>query len=245
MMTRKTSAASGLKPGKSERAQGKDLPSNIYDLIRQQIRHGTLAIGERVTEQELAARFGVSRTPVRDAIARLEADGLLTNEPRRGLTVTQLSHQQIVEVYNMREILEGSAARLAAQAASDMELATLADINEREKENLSDFDVLRDLNRNFHHMIMLAAHNRYLLRSAEQMSGTMSVLPSLLDHEGRARLAAAEHQAIVEALLHRDRDAAEAAARAHVRASQKHRMIMRLQSPEIAGVVAGEVQDND
>lgn len=245
MMTRKAPAKSGAKPGKAERMQGRDLPSDIYDRIRQEIRHGILAIGERVTEQELAARFGVSRTPIRDAIVRLEADGLLTNEPRRGLIVTQLSHQQIVEVYNMREILEGSAARLAAQAASDMELATLADLNEREKESLSDFNLLRDLNRNFHHMIMLAAHNRYLLRSADQLSGTMSVLPSLLDHEERAKLAAVEHQAIVEALLNRDRDQAEIAARAHVRASQKHRMMMRLQAPAIAGVFAGEAQGDD
>ncbi|MFK0387105.1 FCD domain-containing protein [Agrobacterium sp. NPDC090273] len=131
----------------------------------------------------------------------------------------------------MHEILERAAARHAAQVASDMELAALADINQREQDNLLDYKLLRDLDRNFQDLIMLAAHNRYLLRSAEQLSGTMSVLPSLLDQEERARLAVEEHHAIVEALLRRDRDAAEDAARAHIHASQKHRMLMRLRSP--------------
>lgn len=234
-MKRKPSLERQPKPDTLERGgQKKDLPSDIYDKLRVEIRHGILPPGARVTEQELAARFGVSRTPVRDAIVRLEADGLLSNEPRRGLIVTQLSHQQVVELYNMREILEGAAARHAAQAASDMELAALADINQREKDNLLEYDLLRDLNRNFHALIMLAAHNRYLLRAAEQLSGTMSVLPSLLEQQERARIAVAEHSAIVEALLNRDRNAAEEAARAHVRSSQKHRMLMRLRPFEIA-----------
>lgn len=233
-MRRKTSQEHRPRSGSPERGQRKDLPSDIYDKIREEIRHGILAPGERVTEQELAIRFSVSRTPIRDAIVRLEGDGLLSNEPRRGLIVTQLSHQQVVELYNMREILEGAAARHAAQAASDMELATIADINQLEKENLLNYDLLRDLNRNFHQLIMLAAHNRYLLRSVEQLSGTMSVLPSLLDQQERASLAVAEHQVVVEALLNRDRDAAENAAREHVRASQKHRMLMRLRAPETA-----------
>ena len=77
-MSSRTASASG------------DLVSDIYDMVRKEITTGALRVGDRVTEVDLAERFGVSRTPVRDAVSRLEADGLLTNEPRRGLVVTVL-----------------------------------------------------------------------------------------------------------------------------------------------------------
>lgn len=207
-----------------------DLVSEVYTLIRKEITAGKLRIGERITEVELAARLGVSRTPVREAVSRLEADGLLTNEPRRGLIVTNLSHQQVVELYFMREILEGAAARLAAQGASDIELATLTELSNKEFTCLDDLEALQEINRNFHRMLMLAAHNRYLLRSLTQLSVTMSLLPSLLDQGDRARLAAEEHRAIVNALNRRDREEAESAAREHVRASQQHRMLYNLRT---------------
>ncbi|WP_294929819.1 GntR family transcriptional regulator [uncultured Paracoccus sp.] len=206
-----------------------DLVSDIYELVRKEIAAGALRVGDRVTEVDLAKRFGVSRTPVRDAISRLEADGLLTNEPRRGLVVTVLSHQQVVELYFMREILEGATARLAAQGASDIELSMLEELSNKEMSSLDDIPTLLDINRNFHRLMMLAAHNRYLLRSLSQLALTMSLLPSLLDKGDRASAAAAEHRAIVEALLARDREAAEKAARAHIRSSQQHRMLYSLE----------------
>ena len=106
----------------------RDLGQDAYGRIRAAIRAGTLAPGLRLTETDLAARFGVSRTPVRQAIARLEAEGLLTHAPRRGLTVTRPDHAQVVELYVMREILEGAAARLAAQHATETELAAMAEL---------------------------------------------------------------------------------------------------------------------
>lgn len=207
-----------------------DLTSEVYHKVREAIRKGALSIGERVTEVELAARFGVSRTPVRDAVIRLEADGLLTNEPRRGLIITDLSHQQIVELYFMREVLEGAAARQAAQSASDIELRTIAEIAESEAGNLGNFDELGEINVKFHQIIMLAAHNRYLLRSLSQLSVTMSLLPSLLSRGTRAVDACNEHQAIVKALLARNSEAAEIAARQHVRSSLQHRMLLSIKS---------------
>ncbi|GHC25291.1 MULTISPECIES: GntR family transcriptional regulator [Gemmobacter] len=207
-----------------------DLVADIYEMVRKEITTGTLRVGDRVTEVDLAERFGVSRTPVRDAISRLEADGLLTNEPRRGLVVSVLSHQQSVELYFMREILEGAAARLAAQSASDIELSMLEELSNKEMSSLDDVSALIEINRNFHRLMMLAAHNRYLLRSLSQLTLTMSLLPSLLDKGERARSAAVEHRAIVDALLARDREAAEEAARRHVRASQQHRMLFSLET---------------
>lgn len=227
--TDKNATAADTKAGQYPIGSG-DLTSEVYHKVRDAIRKGTLSIGERVTEADLAARFGVSRTPVRDAIVRLEADGLLTTEPRRGLIITDLSHQQIVELYFMREVLEGAAARQAAQSASDIELRTIAELAESETAHKGDFDELGEINVKFHQMIMLAAHNRYLLRSLSQLAVTMSLLPSLLSKGTRADAAAQEHSEIVQALLSRNSEAAETAARKHVRSSLQHRMLLAIRN---------------
>jgi DNA-binding GntR family transcriptional regulator len=219
----------------------RDLGQEAYGRIRAAIREGSLAPGERLTETDLAARFGVSRTPVRQAIARLEAEGLLTREARRGLAVTRPDHQQVIELYVMREVLEGAAARLAAQHASDTEIAAMAEIVDQEPNAFGDAGALAEVNQRLHGLLYLAAHNRYLLRSLEQLAATMALLPTLLTRGGRAEQAHAEHRAIIAALLARDGDAAEAAARAHARAAQKHRLawMMRTLGVPLAAPGAG------
>jgi DNA-binding GntR family transcriptional regulator len=214
-----------LRPdGMARSTPARDLGETAYERIRAALREGALAPGERLTETDLAARFGVSRTPVRQAIARLEAEGLLTRDARRGLRVARPDHQQVVELYVMREILEGAAARLAAQHASETEIAAMAEIVEREPEAFGDARALAEVNQRLHGLLYLAAHNRYLLRSLEQLAATMALMPTLLTRGGRAEAAHAEHRAILEAIAKRDGDAAEAAARRHVRAAQRHRL---------------------
>ncbi|MBN9887018.1 GntR family transcriptional regulator [Salipiger abyssi] len=208
--------------------KSRDVSHTAYEHVRGAIQNGALKIGERVTEVALAEKFGVSRTPIREAVSRLEAEGLLTNVPRRGLIVTSLTHQQIVELYTMREILEGAAGRLTALSGSDTELAALKELIDSEADALEDMPRMLDINRQFHHLIALAAHNRYLLASIEQLSVTMSLLPSLLQERGRARIAHEQHIQIVDALMRRDGEAVEAAIREHVRSSQRHRMLVML-----------------
>ncbi|MBR0644548.1 GntR family transcriptional regulator [Plastoroseomonas hellenica] len=202
----------------------RDLGQEAYARMRDQIRDGSLAPGIRLTETDLAARLGVSRTPIRQAIARLEAEGLVTHEPRRGLTVTRPDHQQVVELYVMREVLEGAAARLAAQHASETEIAAMTELVAKEPQYFTDARALAETNQRLHGLLYLAAHNRYLLRSLEQLSATMALLPSLLTQGGRAEQAHDEHRTILKALRRRDGDAAESAARAHAVAAQRHRL---------------------
>jgi DNA-binding GntR family transcriptional regulator len=202
----------------------RDLGQDAYARMRDQIRDGSLPPGLRLTETDLAARLGVSRTPIRQAIARLEAEGLVTHEPRRGLTVTRPDHQQVVELYVMREVLEGAAARLAAQHASETEIAAMTELVANEPAVFADARALAATNQRLHGLLYLAAHNRYLLRSLEQLAATMALLPSLLTQDGRAEQAHTEHRAILKALRRRDGDAAEAAARAHAAAAQRHRL---------------------
>jgi len=200
-----------------------------YARVRAAIRDGTLPPGLRLTETDLAARFGVSRTPIRQAIARLEAEGLLTHEQRRGLSVTRPDHGQVVELYVMREILEGAAARLAAQHASETEIAAMAELVASEPACFEDAPRLAALNQHLHGLLYLAAHNRYLLRSLEQLSATMALLPSLLTLGGRAAQAHAEHRALIAALEARNGEAAAEAARTHARAAQRHRLAWLVQ----------------
>ncbi|WP_225025858.1 GntR family transcriptional regulator [Xinfangfangia pollutisoli] len=204
----------------------RDISHTVYEQVRDAIHNGEFRVGDRVTEVALAEKFGVSRTPIRDAISKLEADGLLTNVPRRGLIVTDLSHQQIGELYMMREVLEGAAARLASLSGSDAEITTLQDLVGTEETCMDDAVKLSTINKKFHRLLALAAHNRYLLEALEQLSITMSLLPSLLGEGGRAQNAHEQHLQIVDALKRRDPDAAEKAIRLHIRSSHQHRLLL-------------------
>jgi DNA-binding GntR family transcriptional regulator len=131
----------------------------VYQSVRNAIWEGRFAHGEHIREEDLANSLGVSRTPVREALQRLQQRGLLVPSQARGLAVAQLSPKQILDLYAMREILEGSAARLAAQRSTDAEIQLLY----RLQKQLSIEDhkplVLVNLNRRFHQHIYEAAHN--------------------------------------------------------------------------------------
>jgi DNA-binding GntR family transcriptional regulator len=201
-----------------------DLGHDTYARLKEAIRDGTFKVGERLTELEVAERLKVSRTPVREAMHRLEADGLLSYEPRRGVTVTRPDHQMIVELYVMREALEGTAAALAAQHASSIEVAALAELIGREAEHLGDGAELSRINQQVHRLLYFAAHNRYLLRSLSALADTMTLLPTMLGDAERAKESHTEHLRLLAAIQARDPAAAEAAARAHLRSAQRHRV---------------------
>ena len=200
-----------------------------YDYLRDRIALHELSPGYRLVLQSIADELAMSVVPVREAIRRLEAEGLLTHEPRRGLSVSRPDHSQIVELYVMREILEGAAARLAAQHASETEIAAMEELVAGEPAVFADAPKLAAVNQRLHGLLYLAAHNRYLLRSLEQLSATMALLPSLLTFGGRARQAHEEHLALLAALRARDGAAAEEAAKAHSRAAQRQRLAWLIQ----------------
>ncbi|GMG81535.1 GntR family transcriptional regulator [Paralimibaculum aggregatum] len=195
-----------------------------YRQILEQIRQGALLPGDRLRETELAERLGVSRTPVREAIRQLEADGLVQHVPRHGATVRVLDYAEIMELYDMRVVLEGTAARLAARAASDVEIDELEAINAELAAAGTGPDAAR-LNRLFHGTLFDAAKNRFLSRSMQTLQKSLMILgPSMLSDETRAEAALAEHRVLLTALKARDGAAAEAAMRAHIEASQRLRV---------------------
>jgi DNA-binding GntR family transcriptional regulator len=199
---------------------------SLYASLRDLIASGDLYPGRRVTEVELSERFGVSRTPVRDALKRLESEGLLSSAPRRGLVVTQLSPQQVSELYAVREVLEAFAARLMAHHASEMEIETLNVIVRREAE-AADATTLKRLNRTFHSVIYSAARNRYLVGALDSLSDYLTLLPgTTFRMSPTPTVGVEEHQAIAAAIAARDPVAADSSAREHIRAAAHRRLLM-------------------
>ena len=200
---------------------------SAYDRLMDEIRLGTLLPGARLREAELAARLGISRTPVREAIRRLEADGLVEHQPRQGASLRRLGHAEVTELYEMRGVLEGTAARLAARAASELELDELSEINS-EMTATSDPVLVARANRQFHATLLNAAKNRFLRRAMTGLRRTALVLGrSTLLELDRSATAAAEHATLLETLHRRDGEAAEAAMRTHIEAAHRTRLRQR------------------
>jgi DNA-binding GntR family transcriptional regulator len=192
--------------------------------LRDAIWEGRFAPGERIGEEESAHSLGVSRTPVRDALRRLQECGMLVVGASRSLVVAELSKQQVLELYAMREILEGSAARFAAQHASEAEIGILHRVLDEFGMHADDARMLISLNRRFHRAVCEAAHNRYLIATLDGMHDALALLHSNTFRLPNRRTASdAEHRRIVRAIARRNADEAEQAARNHVRAAQRTR----------------------
>ena len=206
-------------------ADGTSLSERAYQRLRTAIATGELKPGQRVMEVEVAEWLQMSRTPVREALRRLESGGMLAVEPRTGLVVASISRQAMLELYVMREVLEGTAARLCARHASDFEIMELEELVKREAQLQGNFDTLARHNRLFHDSIHRGAHNRYLEKSLAAVNDSMCLLgPSQMLIPARAQAAKAEHAELVKYIKKRDADAAEAAARRHVRSAQQQRL---------------------
>ncbi|MEZ5724595.1 MAG: GntR family transcriptional regulator [Paracoccaceae bacterium] len=198
---------------------------SVYERLCEDIRAGVLAPGSRLREAEIAERLSVSRTPVREAIRRLEAEGLVDHLPRSGATVRRLDYSETMELYEMRTVLEGTAARLAARAASPVELEELQAINAEMRAADGQPERLVRLNRQFHRRLLEASRNRFLLRAMATVENTLLILGASSMHlPERAVAAVAEHGEVLDALLIRDGAAAEAAMRRHMERAQFARL---------------------
>lgn len=198
--------------------------NSAYRQLLDEIRDGGLMPGDRLRETELATRLGVSRTPIREAIRQLEADGLVAHVPRIGASVRQLDYAEVMELYEMRAVLEGTAARLAARAASEVEMQELIVLNDQLAEAGNSPEAAR-LNRIFHATLLDAAKNRFLSRSMLSLQKALLILgPSQLSNTARSEEAVEEHRRIMVALAARDGAAAEVEMRAHIEAAQRMRI---------------------
>ncbi|GAA6192850.1 GntR family transcriptional regulator [Phaeobacter gallaeciensis] len=197
-------------------SQSRHPQKDAYHLILDAIDVGVYKPGDRLVESDLAERFGVSRTPIREALQRLETQSLLERDGR-SLIVASLTHNQMSELYAVRRALEGLAARLAARHATEEEIKVLYDMVERDDALIDDPKALSRANRRFHEQIHLASHNRYLVQQLDLVHRTMALMATTsLAAEGRGEIAQSEHKGIVQAIEARDEEGAEAALQEHI-----------------------------
>ncbi|WP_333830094.1 GntR family transcriptional regulator [Pararhodobacter sp.] len=190
--------------------------ADAYTLILAAIDEGIYRPGDRLVESELAERFGVSRTPIREALQRLETQSLLSRDGR-SLIVASLDHNQLAELYVVRAELEGLAARLAARHATVEEVRVLRDMVAADRRLVDDPAALSRANKRFHKQIHLASHNRFLVQQLDLVHRSMALLATTsLAAEGRGDEALDEHGAIVEAVARGDGDGAAAALKTHI-----------------------------
>ncbi len=212
------------------RTQNKD----AYGLILEAIDVGTYKPGDRLVESELAERFGVSRTPIREALQRLETQSLLIRDGR-SLIVAALGHNQLAELYAVRAELEGLAARLAAQHAAPEEVRVLRKMVNDDRKLIDSPEALSQANRRFHKQIHLASHNRYLVQQLDLVHRTMALLATTsLAVEGRSEGALNEHDAVVIAIESGDGDAACAALKEHISKAFETRLEIDSAQPEFS-----------
>jgi DNA-binding GntR family transcriptional regulator len=190
----------------------------VYRRLRDAIATGELPPRGRLSERDLSAAFGVSTSPVKAALARLEAEGMVVTQPRRGTWVA-FAPEKLAEMGLIRAALEGVAARLAAGRISEGQLAALAGIVGalRRATALRDTAGLVEANERFHALVLEAADNVFLANAVQALRGYYLMTRNRMrTAQLEPEKAQAEHEAILAALAARDGAAAEAAMRAHI-----------------------------
>jgi DNA-binding GntR family transcriptional regulator len=197
-----------------------------YGRIRDAIVANELKPGDRVSEYKVAEWLKISRTPAREGLRRLEAEGFLTAVPRRGLVVASVDDEALYELYAAREVLEGGAAAMAARNATDAEIAALQQMVAAESAMTDSPEMMFEHNRLFHQFIYRAARNRYLTKYLQSIYDTLAATRSISTMRIAARREAVlvEHRALATAIASRDEAAARRTAAEHVREALKARM---------------------
>lgn len=216
----------------------KPLRELVFESLREAIITGKLGPSERLMEIQLAEEMGVSRTPVREAIRKLELEGLVVMIPRKGAYVAGLSIRDITDVFEIRRALEGLAAELAAERSTDGELEEMERFLVKISEEIEQGDLPKviETDTDFHTLIYKASRNTRLsqiinnLREQIQRSRTTS-----LSYPGRMKIALEEHRKMVEAISSRDGELARNLAQEHIENAENALMSMIQQDKKYGG----------
>jgi DNA-binding GntR family transcriptional regulator len=202
---------------------GAHTPEDIYALLKHDISIGEMPQGTRLVETQLAERYGVSRTPIRQALLTLEQDGLVERNGR-SLQVRAQSPAEIMELYEVRELLEERAARLAARRHDESDVIILNRLLDRMSGDLDATQRYR-VNREFHTAMWRAAHNTVLLQTLERLYvNSVMGLSTTLASPDRWKVTRQEHRGMVDAILSGDEDKAGELVRTHLRTARDIRI---------------------
>jgi len=188
------------------------LREKILESIRDAIISGTIKSGSRVSEPELAERFGISRTPIREAFRQLESEGYLTVIPRKGAVVSAFTPKDVAEFYAIKSILEGYAAKRACSKLTEKEIDRLEAINMRLSDLCDQADIKQffKVHNDFHDLFIRAADNDKLREMINQLVTRFQRLRLMsLAQPGRMAVSVQEHAKIIAAFRERDFHAAE------------------------------------
>ena len=191
----------------------------LRDQLEQDIVTGAFRPGERLDEQSLAARFGVSRTPIREALMQLATIGLIRLHQRRGAFVASLGFKEIIERFEVMAALEGACGALAARRITDEQRGKLLEAHEACARQAAggSADAYYYANERFHHVIYEACHNAFLAEQARQLHGRLRPYRRLqLRARSRVASSLAEHQGIVDAILAGEGSKAEQLLKGHI-----------------------------
>ncbi len=199
------------------------LKDSVYEIIKDMIVHLDPKDGEQLRVEAIANRMGISRTPVREALLRLESEGLVRTVPRVGFFVKGITKQDLRELFELREITEGYAAEKAAVLISGEDIARIEELQSQSKQAVDegDFERFIGMEAELHSLIIKNSRNSRLLKMIESIKELTyrERLLSLRSPEN-VKLSVEEHQRIVEALRNRDGKLAGKLMRAHIRAVQ-------------------------
>ena len=203
------------------------LSERIFEQLQEGIVRGEITAGSRLSEAELAASYGISRGPLREAIRRLEERGLVIRTPHSGTHVISLNHNELLDIYQIREVLEGLACRLAADRISQDQLDDMYQLLEQHsqqtefREGIAYFQREGDLD--FHYRIVQASGNHRLI---DNLCGELYHKVRMYRNQGstggnRPETALREHRNILDALADRDGEMAELLMRRHIRTARQ------------------------
>jgi DNA-binding GntR family transcriptional regulator len=211
-----------LPPLAATAPDDRPLSLRAYDMIFAAIQNGQLSPGSRVREIDLTEWLGMSRTPLRDALQRLESEGLLQLQAQRGILISRLRRHQVVELYTAREWAEGAAASLAARSVTEAEIAGLQRILDLERNAADDPAKGAAYNRFLHRAIHDMSRNRYLAAHLAGLTALLALVGNATRRDTtRVAEALREHTALVAAIAKGDEAEAEACARQHIRSAQR------------------------
>ena len=203
------------------------LSERVFHTLKEAIVAGELPQGSKVTEDELATQYGISRGPLREAIRRLESLRLLVRVPRAGMRVVTLTPEMMEEIYTIREALEGMSARLAATRMTDVEIEELRQLLIKHENNIKQSEgkeyFQREGDLDFHFCIARSSNNQWLM---QLLSNELYQLLRMCRHRSsqtpeRPIKALNEHKQIVEAIAQRDPELAEILMRRHISGAWK------------------------
>jgi DNA-binding GntR family transcriptional regulator len=197
----------------------KPLREMVYEELKMQILKGSIIPGTRMMEVKLAEEMGVSRTPIREAIRKLEKEGLVTIEPRRGAYASMISTEDMVEILEVRQDLEGLAAYFAADRMTDEKMEELREVSNSYNEAVKSgkMEDMIKYDTRFHHIIVESCRNKILVQMIEQLQELVLRFRYIYyDNFRRAENMPDEHEAIVAAISEGNADKALAAADIHI-----------------------------